>query len=82
MAAKRAASSGPTLAVGLAGVQPALAAWRQRRRHREAIPENLWRLIVPLAQSHGVSPAARERGQTIVWIPLKNPLFLRMSEDA
>jgi len=59
MAAKRAASSGPTLAVGLAGVQPALAAWRQGRRHREAIPENLWRLIVPLAQSHGVSPVAR-----------------------
>lgn len=59
MAAKRAASSDPTLTVGLAGVQPALAAWRQRRRHREAIPENLWRLIVPLAQSHGVSPVAR-----------------------
>jgi hypothetical protein len=59
MAAKRIASSDRTLAVGLAGVQPALAAWRQRRRHREAIPENLWRLIVPLAQSHGVSPVAR-----------------------
>ena len=51
--------SDPALAVGLAGVQPALAAWRQRRRHREAIPEKLWRLIVPLAQSHGVSPVAR-----------------------
>ena len=51
--------SDPALAVGLTRVQPALAAWRQRRRHREAIPENLWRLIVPLAQSHGVSPVAR-----------------------
>jgi len=59
MAAKRAASSDPALAVGLARVQPVLAAWRQRRRHREAIPEKLWRLIVPLAQSHGVSPVAR-----------------------
>lgn len=47
------------LAVGLARVQPALAAWRKRRRHREAIPEGLWRLVVPLAQSHGVSPVAR-----------------------
>lgn len=51
--------SAPALAVGLARVQPALAAWRERRRHREAIPERLWRLIVPLAQSHGVSPVAR-----------------------
>jgi len=51
--------SDPALAVGLARVQPALAAWRLRRRHREAIPEDLWRLIVPLAQSHGVSPVAR-----------------------
>ena len=59
MAAKTAALSGPPLAVGLARVQPALAAWRVRRRHREAIPEELWRLIVPLAQSHGVSPVAR-----------------------
>jgi len=59
MAAKRAALSDSALAVGLARVQPVLAAWRQWRRHREAIPENLWRLIVPLAQSHGVSPVAR-----------------------
>ena len=59
MAAKRAALFDPALVIGLARVQPALAAWRQRRRHREAIPENLWRLVVPLAQSHGVSPVAR-----------------------
>jgi len=51
--------SGPALAAGLARVQPALAAWRQRRRHREAIPEDLWRLIVPLAQSYGLSAVAR-----------------------
>ena len=43
----------------MARVQPALAAWRQQRRHREAIPERLWRLIVPLAQAHGVSPVAQ-----------------------
>ena len=59
MAAKIAASPDLTLAVGLAEVQPALEAWRQRRRHREAIPENLWRLIGGLAQSHGVNPVAR-----------------------
>ena len=47
------------MAIGLTRVQPALAAWRRRRRHREAIPDTLWRLIVPLAQAHGVSPVAR-----------------------
>lgn len=39
-----------------------MAAWRQRRRHREAIPEELWRLIVPLARAHGVSPVAQALG--------------------
>ena len=51
--------SDPALAAGLTRVQPALAAWRQQRRHREAIPGNLWRLIGPLARAHGVSPVAR-----------------------
>ena len=51
--------SDPGLAVGLARVQAALAAWQERRRHREAIPEDLWRLIVPWAKSYGVSPVAR-----------------------
>ena len=46
----------------MARVQPTLAAWRLRRRHREAIPETLWRMIVPLAQAHGVSPVARALG--------------------
>jgi hypothetical protein len=59
MAAKTTPTSNSSLAVGLERVQPALAAWRQRRRHREAIPENLWRMIVPLAQAHGVSPVAQ-----------------------
>ena len=47
------------LEIALTRVQPALAAWRQQRRHREAIPDNLWRLIVPLARAHGVSPVAQ-----------------------
>jgi hypothetical protein len=59
MAANTVVTFEAALAAGLARVQPALAAWRQRRRHREAIPDSLWRLIVPLAQSHGVSPVAR-----------------------
>lgn len=58
MSAKTTPTSNFSLTGGLERVQPALAAWRQRRRHREAIPENLWRLIVPLAQTHGVSPVA------------------------
>ena len=62
MAATVAAKADANLAVGLTRVQPALAAWRQRRRHREAIPEELWRLIVPLARAHGVSPVAQALG--------------------
>jgi hypothetical protein len=62
MAANRAAKADANLAVGLTRVEPALVAWRQRRRHREAIPEELWRLIVPLAQAHGVSPVAQALG--------------------
>src|ERR1039458_1675778 len=59
MAAKHATMAGSPLEMALARVQPALAAWRQQRRHREAIPDDLWRLIVPLAQAHGVSPVAQ-----------------------
>ena len=62
MAAKKAATCDPDLAVGLKRVQPALAAWRQRRRHREAIPDRLWGMIVPLARAHGVSPVAQALG--------------------
>jgi hypothetical protein len=51
--------AGSPLEMALARVQPALAAWRQQRRYREAIPDDLWRLIVPLAQAHGVSPVAQ-----------------------
>ena len=43
----------------IARVEPALVAWRQRRKHREAIPDALWRAMVPLARVHGVSPVAQ-----------------------
>ena len=62
MAANSTTKTGVNLALGLTQVEPALAAWRQRRRHREAIPEDLWRLIVPLARAHGVSPVAQALG--------------------
>jgi len=59
MAAKHTTGADSSLAVGLTRVEPALAAWRRQRRHREAIPDSLWRLIVPLAQAHGVSRVAQ-----------------------
>ena len=62
MTANKAWICDSSLEVGLARVQRALTDWRQRRRHREAIPENLWQRIVPLAQAHGVSPVARALG--------------------
>jgi hypothetical protein len=59
MAAQHVTRAGSSLEIALARVQPALVAWREQRRHREAIPDALWRLIVPLAQAHGVSPVAQ-----------------------
>ncbi len=59
MAANKAWRSDSRLELALVRVQRALAAWRLRRRHREAIPERLWRWIVPAAQTHGISPVAR-----------------------
>jgi len=62
MAANKAWICDSSLEVTLAQVQSALADWRLRRRHREAIPESLWHMIVPLAQAHGISPVARALG--------------------
>ena len=62
MASNKTWMSDSSLEVALARVEPALAAWRLQRRHREAIPETLWRRIVPLAQAHGISPVARALG--------------------
>ena len=43
----------------MARVQPALTSWRQRRKHREPIPEPLWRAMVRLARRYGLSPVAQ-----------------------
>ena len=59
MAAKTSTKSDPTFAAAVARVQPALAAWRRRRRHREPIPEALWRAMVMLARDYGLSPVAQ-----------------------
>jgi hypothetical protein len=59
MAAKTFRKSKSVIAAAVAAIRPRLAVWRQRRRHREAIPERLWRRIVPLARVHGVSPIAQ-----------------------
>lgn len=59
MAAKTPTKSNLAFLAVIARVEPALAAWRQRRKHREAIPDALWRAMVPLARVHGVSPVAQ-----------------------
>ena len=59
MAAKTSRKSKPLITAAVAPVQQPLAAWREQRRHREAIPDRLWRQIVPLARVHGVSPIAQ-----------------------
>jgi hypothetical protein len=59
MAAKTFRKSKSVIAAAVAPLQHPLAAWRQQRRHREPIPERLWRRIVPLARVHGVSPIAQ-----------------------
>ena len=59
MAAKTTTKSNPTFAAALARVQPALRAWRQRRKHREPIPEHLWRAMVRMARRYGLSPVAQ-----------------------
>lgn len=37
------------------GVRRELALWRQQRKHRERIPEALWRAMARLARTYGVS---------------------------
>lgn len=59
MAAKTATKSDPAFAAAIAQVQSALATWRQRREHREPIPETLWRRRIPLARRYGLSPVAQ-----------------------
>jgi hypothetical protein len=59
MAAKTTIKSNNVFAAAVAPVQVALAVWRKGRRHREAIPQPLWRAMVPLARAHGVGLVAR-----------------------
>ena len=59
MTAKTATQSNRGFSAAIARVKPALAAWRQQRKHREAIPDALWQELVPLARVHGVSPVAQ-----------------------
>src|ERR1035441_10335987 len=59
MTAKTTTKADSTFAAALARVQPALTAWRQRRKHRESIPEPLWRAMVRLARRYGLSPVAQ-----------------------
>jgi hypothetical protein len=59
MATKTTPQSDPTFAAAIARVQPVLSAWRQRRKHREPIPEHLWRAMVRLARRYGLSRVAQ-----------------------
>ena len=62
MATKTAIPSKPAFARALAQVQPALAAWRQRRKHREPIPAALWGAMATVARVHGLSRVAQALG--------------------
>ena len=59
MAAKRPRKPDPGFAAAIAQVAPALAAWRERRTHRQPIPEALWRKMALLARRYGLSPVAQ-----------------------
>ena len=59
MAAKTASRLDSRFAADVARVQPSLEAWRRRRKHRESIPETLWRPMAALARRYGVSAVAR-----------------------
>jgi hypothetical protein len=58
MPTKTATRSNPAFASAVAQVQSDLAAWRQRRKRREPIPELLWYEMTRMAHSHGLSPVA------------------------
>ena len=62
MATKTPTPSDPAFASALAQVQPALAAWRQGRQHREPIPAGLWSAMATVARVHGLSRVAQALG--------------------
>ena len=43
----------------LAAVARALEIWRKTRKHRQSIPESLWKQIAGVARHHGVSPVSQ-----------------------
>jgi hypothetical protein len=58
MAATKAPRSDAAFVAAVAGVQPALAAWRKRRKSRDPIPEPLWHDLVRMARAYRLSPVA------------------------
>jgi hypothetical protein len=59
-------------AVDLALVKQKFHQWRQTRKHRERIPERLWRLAVELTSTYAISRVTRELG--LSFTGLKNRL--------
>jgi hypothetical protein len=59
MAANKATRLDPAFAAAVAEAQAALAAWRQRRKHREPIPERLWLDMARMARTYHPSPVAQ-----------------------
>ena len=79
MAAETTTQSDPAFAAAIARVQPALAAWRQRRKPREPIPEALWRRMATLARSYGLSPVAQSL--SVNYTALKRHLAARPTPE-
>jgi urease accessory protein UreF len=59
MARQSSTKMGPAFTAELAKLQPALDAWRKRRKRREPMPEPLWRAMVRLARNYRASPVAQ-----------------------
>ena len=62
MTTKTAEKSGAGFASAIARVEPALSAWRARRKPRQGIPKALWKRMAKLAGRYGVSPVAQSLG--------------------
>jgi hypothetical protein len=80
MTTKTTAKTGPAYAAALAPVQTDLTAWRKRRKHREPIPQALWRRMATLAESYGVHPIAQ--ALNVSYTALKRRLAANCSERA
>jgi hypothetical protein len=62
MTTKTTKKSDPAFVAALARVQPALSAWRKRRKPHRGIPKTLWKRMAMLAGRYGVSPVAQSLG--------------------